>query len=228
METVIEDSGIGMSAEFLEHACESFARERTSTVSGQQGAGLGLSIARNLAELMKGSIRIESQQGKGTRVTILLPHRIGEAPKKQEPEQETVLFQGKCILMAEDIDINAVIATKLLTARGFQVERARDGVECVDMLQKADAGHYDLILMDIQMPNMDGYAATQSIRSLADKKKASIPILAITANAFKEDQEKAAESGMDGHIAKPLDAAKMFHTIGEVLEGKEDKGLSSP
>ncbi len=226
METVIEDNGIGMSAEFLDRAFETFSRERTSTISGLQGTGLGLSIAKNLADMMKGDIHIESQQGKGTRVTIRLPHRIGEAPPEQKAgaiaEQRSPLFQGKCILMAEDIDINAVIATKLLTTKGFQVERAKDGVECVDMLQKAEAGYYDLILMDIQMPNMDGYAATQSIRSLEDKGKSSIPILAITANAFKEDRERAAASGMDGHIAKPLDAAKMFQTIAEVLQKEEN------
>lgn len=222
VESIIEDSGIGMSKDFLDHAYESFARERTSTVSGLQGSGLGLAIVKNLVDLMRGTIDIESLQGKGTKVTIWLPHRFGEAPL-EKPEEETesfarVLFEGRRILLAEDIDINAMIATKLLTAKGFMVERAKDGVECVDMLLKAEAGYYDLILMDIQMPIMDGYRAAQSIRAFKDKKKASVPILALTANTFKEDCDKAVEAGMNGHIAKPLEASKMFLAISEVLQ----------
>ena len=224
METVIEDTGIGMSSEFLEHAYESFARERTSTVSGLQGTGLGLTIVKNLVDLMRGTICIQSRQGKGTKVTVLLPHRLGEAPaEKHGSELETMdpgLLEGRYILLVEDIDINAMIATKLLTSRGCLVDRAKDGVECIDMLLKAETGYYDLVLMDIQMPNMDGYQATQSIRAFEDKKKASIPILAMTANAFQEDCEKAFESGMDGHIAKPLDVAKMFRIITEALKDK--------
>lgn len=221
METVIEDNGIGMSREFLAHAYESFARERNSTVSGIQGTGLGLAIVKDLVDLMRGTISIESQQGQGTKVTIRLPHRLGEEPEKKASEEleklDIALFHGKRILLAEDIDINAMIATKLLSGKGFVVERAKDGVECVNMLLKAEKGYYDLVLMDIQMPNMDGYEAAQSIRAFSDPEKASIPILAMTANAFKEDCDKAAEAGMNGHIAKPLDAAKMFRTIAEAL-----------
>ena len=225
METVVEDNGIGMSAEFLAHAYDSFSRERTSTVSGIQGTGLGLAIVKDLVDLMRGTISIESQQGKGTKVTIRLPHRVGQAPAARPPEEtelsEAALFEGRRILMAEDIDINAMIATKLLTGKGFLVDRAKDGVECVNMQQKAKAGYYDLILMDIQMPNMDGYQAAKSIRAFTDKEKASVPILALTANAFKEDCDKALEAGMNGHIAKPLDAGKMFKLIGAVLQ-KQD------
>lgn len=221
VETVIQDNGIGMSKEFLAHAYESFSRERTSTVSGIQGTGLGLAIVKDLVELMRGTISIESQQGKGTKVTVLLPHRLGKAPaaeRAQEMEMlDRSLFEGRRILLAEDIDINAMIATKLLSDKGCIVERAKDGVECVDMLLKAEEGYYDLVLMDIQMPNMDGYNAARTIREFVDEKKASIPILAMTANAFKEDRDKAADAGMDGHIAKPLDAVKMFRTIAEVL-----------
>lgn len=224
METVIEDTGIGMSSEFLAHAYESFSRERTSTISGVQGTGLGLAIVKNLVDLMGGAIDLESRQGKGTKVTIRLPHKVGEAPgtvEKEEPEAVDCLpFEGLRALMAEDIDINAMIATKLLTSRGFRVERAKDGVDCVDMLLKAENGYYDLVLMDIQMPQMDGYTATRAIRTFEDAKKASIPIIAMTANAFQEDKEKAVEAGMDGHIAKPLDAAKMFETIAGVLKKK--------
>ena len=222
METVIEDSGIGMSEEFQAHAFESFARERTSTVSGQQGTGLGLAIVKNLAERMGGTVDIASRQGAGTRVTVRLPHRIGTAPaeKKQQPAQAPAgaPLEGRRILLVEDIDINAMIATKLLTSRGCRVDRAKDGVECVDMLLKAAGDGYDLVLMDIQMPNMDGYEAARTIRRFEDRKKASVPILAMTANAFQEDREKALEAGMDGHIAKPIDAAAMLRTIAETLE----------
>ncbi len=205
LETTVKDNGIGMSDEFLSHAYESFARERTSTASGIQGTGLGLAIVKNLVDLMKGTISIESRQGQGTAVTVRIPHRLGENPAEETGiESDFTLFEGNRILLAEDIDINAVIATKLLSGRGFSVERAKDGVECIDMLLKAKEGYYDLILMDIQMPNMDGYKAAQSIRAL-------------TANAFKEDCDRAAEAGMNGHIAKPLDPVKMFHSIAEIL-----------
>lgn len=232
VETVVEDNGIGMSPEFLAHAYESFSRERTSTVSGIQGTGLGLAIVKNLVDLMRGTISIDSRQGEGTKVTVCLPHRLGEAPEEKRPEEleflDPALFQGKRILMAEDIDINAMIATKLLSGKGCAVERARDGVECVDMLLKAKPGYYDLVLMDIQMPNMDGYKAAQTIRAFRDKEKARIPILALTANAFKEDCDKAAEAGMDGHIAKPLDAAKMFQAIAGVLEARKRSAPEEP
>jgi len=220
METVVQDNGIGMSEEFLAQAFESFSRERTSTVSGVQGTGLGLTIVKELVELMKGTIKIDSRQGQGTTVTVRLPHRLGEPPR--EPvctgAGNDHCFQGLRVLLAEDIDINAVIATKLLTSRGFTVDRARDGVECVDMLLKSAPGFYDLVLMDIQMPNMNGYQATQRIRGFEDREKAAIPILALTANAFKEDCEKAAEMGMNGHVAKPLDPAKLFRAIAEVVK----------
>lgn len=221
LETVIQDNGIGMSSEFLSHAYESFSREQTSTVSGIQGTGLGLAIVRNLVDLMKGTVHIESMPGQGTKVTIRTPHRPGSPSKVKDPKKpagaDDSILTGRRILLAEDIDINAVIAAKLLSDKGCIVERAKDGIECVDMLQKADTDYYDLVLMDIQMPNMDGYQAAQSIRVFSDKKKAAIPILAVTANAFPEDFDKTIESGMDGHIAKPLDAQKMFQTITEVL-----------
>lgn len=222
LETVIEDNGIGMSEEFQAYAYESFSRERTSTVSGIQGTGLGLAIVKNLVSLMNGRVTLQSRQGMGTKVTVCLPHRFGKTPadkKEGEPESwENLRLDGVHILLAEDIDVNAIIATKLLAGKGCIVERARDGVECVNMLLKAREGYYDLILMDIQMPVMDGYQAARSIRSFENVKKASVPILAMTANAFREDCEKAAEAGMDGHIAKPLNAGDMFRKIGEVLK----------
>ncbi len=218
VETVIEDNGIGMSEEFQAYAYESFSRERTSTVSGIQGTGLGLAIVKDLVSLMNGRVTLKSRQGMGTKVTVCLPHRFKKAPadkKEGEPDSwENLRFDGVHILLAEDIDVNAIIAT----SKGCIVERARDGVECVNMLLKANEGYYDLVLMDIQMPIMDGYQAARSIRSFDNVKKASVPILAMTANAFREDCEKAAEAGMDGHIAKPLNAGDMFRKIGEVLK----------
>lgn len=223
VETTVEDNGIGMSSEFLSHAYESFSREQTSTVSGVQGTGLGLAIVKNLVDRMQGTIRLESSPGQGTKVIVRFAHRLGKPPKPEavKPREEIPysLLEGKRILLAEDIDINAIIATKLLTDKGCTVERARDGVECVDMLLKADAGYYDLVLMDIQMPRLDGYGAAKSIRAAGDREKAAIPILAMTANAFQEDFNKAAKAGMNGHIAKPLDTTAMFRTITEALRG---------
>ncbi|MCM1135301.1 MAG: ATP-binding protein [Clostridium sp.] len=222
LETVIKDTGIGMSEEFLAHALESFSRERTSTISGVQGAGLGLAIVKNLVDMMKGTLQIESKQGAGTTVTLRLPHRLGIASAEKNPEApvafDASLLQDKRILLAEDIDVNAMVAIRILTKNGCAIDRARDGVECVDMLLKADPEYYDLILMDIQMPNMDGYHATLAIRSFSDTKKAKIPILAMTANAFKEDCDKAIAVGMNGHIAKPIDPAKLLQTIADVLK----------
>jgi len=219
VETVVKDSGIGMSPEFLEKAYESFARERTSTISGIQGTGLGLAIVKNLVDLMHGTIQIESRQGEGTTVTVRIPHRVGTAPEEVEKPKEIPadLLKDRRILMAEDIDINAVITTKLLTSRGAKVDRAKDGAECVEMLKKAEPGTYDLILMDIQMPVLDGYGAAQAIRALEDPERDGIPILALTANAFQEDCDRAIEAGMNGHVAKPLDAMKLFQAIMGVL-----------
>ncbi len=220
VETRVRDTGIGMSPEFLAQAFDSFSRERTSTVSGLQGTGLGLAIVKNLVEAMRGTVTIDSKQGVGTEVTVRLPHRLGEAPPNQRPQKEPApvdeaLFCGRRILLTEDIDINAMIAEKLLTGKGFLVERAKDGVECVDMLQKAPDGYYDLILMDIQMPVMDGYRTAETIRSFEDRKKAGIPILALTANAFQEDFERAMQAGMNGHVAKPLEASKLLRAIAD-------------
>ena len=207
--TVIEDTGIGMSGEFLPHLFEEFTREHTTTESRVIGTGLGMPIVKRLVELMQGSIEVESQLGRGTRFTVTLPHRIASKAEialrsDKNLEYSTELFQGRRILLAEDNDLNAEIAITILEEAGFSVERAADGVICVDMLSKAAPGYYDLILMDIQMPNMDGYRATQSIRRFADRQKADITIIAMTANAFEEDKQNAYRSGMNGHLAKPI------------------------
>lgn len=221
LETVVRDTGLGMSSAFLSHAFETFSREQTSTVSGIHGAGLGLAISKNLIELMRGTIQIESALGQGTTVTVRIPHRLSEQVVKKpadEPEEpDYSILSGKNILVTDDIDINAMIVSKLLINKGCTVERAKDGVECVDMVQSADAGRYDMVLMDIQMPNMDGYDATRAIRAFENREKADMLILALTANAFQEDIEKAFAAGMNGHIAKPLDAKVLFRKMAEAF-----------
>lgn len=216
---VIGDTGIGMSGTFLQTVYDSFSRERTSTESGQNGTGLGMAITKKLVELMGGTIRIESEQGKGTKVTILLRHRLADdiPVPADEPEQKTVAFQGKSILLAEDNDLNAEIAEEILKMDGFVVERAKDGIECISMLENHPAAYYDLILMDIQMPNMNGYRAAAAIREMVDKELADIPIVAMTANAFEEDKKRALEVGMNAHISKPVNIRALEETLGKLL-----------
>ncbi|MDO4489196.1 MAG: ATP-binding protein [Eubacteriales bacterium] len=223
--TVIEDTGIGMSKEFLPHIFDEFSRERNATLSRVTGTGLGMPIVKRLVELMHGTVKVESELGKGTKFTIELPHRVETAADDTEKtEKENLInaeiLRGRRILLAEDNDLNAEIAISFLDMDGMSVERAEDGIICVDMLEKHEAGYYDLILMDIQMPNMDGYKATQHIRRMADPLKANIPIVAMTANAFEEDKQNAYAAGMNGHLAKPVDPEKIRETIGRLLTGK--------
>lgn len=222
-QTVIEDTGIGMSKEYLPHIFEEFTRERTSTESRVVGTGLGMPIVKKLVDLMQGTIEVESQLGKGTRFTLKLPHRTAEKKDLNLLEEKTeeygnVCFAGKRILLAEDNELNAEIAAAILEEAGFTIEHASDGIICVDMLEKAASDYYDLILMDIQMPNMDGYKATQVIRRLPDSLKANIPILAMTANAFEEDRKNAFKVGMNGHIAKPIRVDKLLSALTEILK----------
>ena len=214
--TVIEDTGIGISQEFLPHIFDEFAREKNSTESGIAGTGLGMGITKKMIDLMEGTISIESELGKGTKVTVCLPHRIAAEPQKAASYDASV-FAGKRILLAEDNALNVEIAVTILEEAGFTVEHAGDGAACVDMLERREAGYYDLILMDIQMPNMDGYQATEVIRNMAVPEKASIPIIAMTANAFEEDRKAAFAAGMNGHIAKPIDLDKLFAALSKTL-----------
>ncbi|GEM_PF-3376567 len=219
-QNTISDTGIGMSHEFLPRLFEEFSREKTSTDNKIQGTGLGMPIVKRLVDLMGGTINVESELGKGTTIVVTLTHRIADgdslALQKQE-DIDTSIFQDKRILLAEDNDLNAEIAEAVLAEAGFEVERAVDGVVCVDMLLKAQSHYYDLILMDIQMPNLDGYLATRKIRLLQDQAKAHIPIVAMTANAFDEDRKRAAEAGMNGHLAKPINVRQLFRVLQEVL-----------
>ncbi len=219
--TVVKDTGIGISKQFLPHIFESFSREKSVTDSKIVGTGLGMGIVKRLIELMNGVISVESELGKGTTVTLTIPHRIADvAPKNEDTEVaiDSKTFAGKRILLAEDNELNAEISIVILGEAGFEVEHAGDGIVCVDMINKHDAGYYDLVLMDVQMPNMDGLKATTVIRRLTDKAKASTPIVAMTANAFEEDRKKCLEAGMDGFITKPIDIQKLMGTLIEILK----------
>ena len=218
---IVEDTGIGMSEEYLPHIFEEFTRERTSTESKVIGTGLGLPIVKSLIELMEGTIHVESKVGKGTRMIILLSFPIATKADILKCRGDKRLFSfngvaGKTILIAEDNDLNAEIAVTLLKEAGYDVERVADGVQCVNALQEKPEGYYDVILMDIQMPNMDGYKATKTIRQLPGR-RAGIPIIAMTANAFDEDKKKALEAGMNAHIAKPIDIRVLFETLEQIL-----------
>ena len=224
-QTVIEDTGIGMSEEFLSHIFEYFSRERSTTESGVSGTGLGTAIVKKLVDLMHGTIEVESKLGEGTKITLKMNHQItgnqDARPNFQnEQEYNTRDFTGKRILLVEDNDLNAEIAIAILEEHGLEVERAEDGIVCVNMIEKADADHYDLVLMDIQMPNMDGYKATQLIRKLPDRKKSRLPVIAMTANAFEEDKRNALVAGMDGFLSKPIVIEELIHTLQNSMEMK--------
>ena len=223
----IEDTGIGMSKEYLPHIFEEFSRENTSTESKVIGTGLGLPIVKSLVDLMGGTIEVSSEVTVGTNTIIILPFLVSEEECKnavQEQQESTkllTLLMGKRILLAEDNELNAEIAITILEEEGLKVEWAEDGIKCLEMLKKVPEDYYDMILMDIQMPNMDGYRTTEEIRSLPDK-RAQIPIVAMTANVFDEDKKKAYEAGMNGYIAKPIDTKAIFSTLGEILQEKSE------
>ena len=215
----IKDNGIGMSEEFQKHIFEQFARERTSTVSKIQGTGLGMAITKSLVDMMGGRITVKSEQGKGSEFAISLRFPIGEAKTEQTPPAaKASAFTGKKLLVVEDNELNLEIASTLLKEAGFEVDTAENGKIAVEKVEAASADRYDLILMDIQMPEMDGYEATRRIRALPDTKKAALPIVAMTANAFEDDRKNALRAGMNGHIAKPLDIQKLFQVLSELLK----------
>ena len=221
-QTVVSDTGIGMSKEFLPHIFEEFSREKTTTESRVVGTGLGMPIVKTLVTLMHGTIEVESEQGVGTKFTVTLDHRIArkEEIKVEEEEikdKDIVSYKGKRILLAEDNELNTEIAVTILEEAGFIVEHAENGQVCVDMIKNAKIGYYDLVLMDIQMPVMDGYKATETIRAI-NNPRCDIPIIAMTANAFDEDKRKAYVIGMDGHIAKPINIPQLLETISKVLK----------
>lgn len=217
----VADNGIGMSQEFQKHIFEPFERERTSTVSKVEGSGIGMGIVKKLVGLMGGTVAVESKIGVGSTFTVTIPCRIAsedetQAKRETNPSDQKCL-RGTRILLTEDNDLNAEIATELLQEEGCTVDRAKDGVECVDMLEKAANGTYQLILMDIQMPVMNGYDAAKKIRRMDDPQKANIPIIAMTANAFTEDRQVALDAGMNDHIAKPINMNVLVPTLRKYL-----------
>lgn len=222
---IIEDTGVGMSGEFIGHIFEQFAREKTSTVSHTQGTGLGMSITKSLVDLMGGEIRVESELGKGSVFTVSLEFKITSADmvhgKAAADDSSSLIdLSGRRVLLVEDNDLNMEIAKAMLEAMGLEVETASDGSEALEKVKKESADRYDLILMDIQMPMMNGYEATRAIRALDDRDKAGIPIIAMTANAFDEDRTNAFEAGMNDHIAKPLDITILRDTIAARLQDR--------
>ena len=224
--TRVRDTGIGMSQEYLEKIFEAFTREQNTTKSKIAGTGLGMSIVKKYIDLLGGTIHVESELGKGTTFTVTLKHRIADESYYVEKHAETTvtgstILEGRNILLAEDNDLNAEIAAAILERAGFHIERVEDGIQCVNRIEKMPAGTYDMILMDIQMPKMDGYKATQAIRRLPDRDKACIPIIAMTANAFEEDKREAFAAGMNGHIAKPIQVDKLLSTLAEVIMQQE-------
>jgi len=223
----VKDTGIGMSREFQKHIFEPFEREQTSTVSGIQGTGLGMSITKNIVDMMGGTITVISEEGKGSEFIVSLQFKTNDEPVqcKTVPEYEEkavsqIDFKGKKILLVEDNEMNQEIVVAILEEAGLFVDTAEDGTVAVDIMKSAKPGQYDLILMDIQMPHMDGYEATRAIRALTGPKISGIPIIAMTANAFEDDKRRAIEAGMNGHIAKPFDVGKLFETLAFILEGR--------
>lgn len=221
IQTKVTDTGIGMSEEFLPSLFELFTRERNTTLSKIPGTGLGMAIVKNFVDLMNGSIEVESELGKGSTFTITIPHKIANKDytnRNIESSNEfDINFMGKRILLAEDNELNAEITTTILSEMGFEVKAVEDGILCVNEIQRQPANTYDLILMDIQMPNMDGYKATHCIRRLLQPEKANIPIIAMSANAFEEDKKKAFDVKMNDYITKPIDFQKMEEVLKHIL-----------
>ncbi|WP_296119333.1 ATP-binding protein, partial [uncultured Eubacterium sp.] len=220
--TRVSDTGIGMSEDYLTEIFEAFTREQNTTKSKIAGTGLGMSIVKKYVDLLGGTIEVESEPGKGSTFTVILKHRIADESYyvKKHLEESGIsreILKDRSILLAEDNDLNAEIAAVILERAGLKVERVEDGLECVNRITEMPAGTYDIILMDIQMPKMDGYKATQTIRDLSDQEKACIPIIAMTANAFEEDKRAAIAAGMNGHIAKPIQVDKLLSILAEII-----------
>ena len=224
-QTKVSDTGIGMSEEFLPSLFELFTRERNTTLSKIPGTGLGMAIVKNFVDLMDGSIEVESELGEGSTFTITIPHKIADKDYTnrniESSNASDIDFKGKKILLAEDNELNAEITTTILSEMGFEVKAVEDGILCVNEIQHLPANAYDLILMDIQMPNMDGYKATHCIRHLSQPEKANIPIIAMSANAFEEDKKKAFDVKMNDYITKPIDFQKMEEVLKHILSKKD-------
>ena len=220
--TRISDTGIGMSQDYLTRIFEAFTREQNTTKSKIAGTGLGMSIVKKYVDLLGGTIQVESELGKGSTFTVTLKHKIADESyygkgQIENPETGTEILKGRNILIAEDNDLNAEIAAAILERAGLKTERMENGVQCVNLITKMPAGTYDMILMDIQIPEMDGYEVARVIRQLPDRDKACIPIIAMTANAFEEDRKDAMAAGMNGHMAKPIQVDQLLSMLAEMI-----------
>ena len=225
----IKDNGIGMSKEFQEHVFDSFARERTVTEGGITGTGLGMAITKNIVDLMGGTIHLTSKQGEGSEFIVTLECELADKTVQDKQsscpkaEKKHLDYSGKKVLLVEDNELNREIATEILKSLGLKVDYAADGMEAVEIMSSEAGNQYDMIFMDIQMPKMDGYTATREIRTLKDTKKANVPIIAMTANAFDEDRKKAIKAGMNGHIAKPIDVNVILQNLDRIFGQKGDE-----
>ncbi|MGO5276766.1 ATP-binding protein [Holdemanella porci] len=218
IQTQVKDTGVGMSEDYLPTLFDSFSREYNTTIGKVSGTGLGMAIVKNLVDMMDGDICVKSKRGEGTCFTVTFEHRIADEECIELNQELDVLdgksvLQGKHVLLVEDNELNAEIAMAILEQSGLIMDRVEDGLACINRLSEVDADLYDLILMDIQMPNVNGYEATRRIRQFKNLKKASIPILAMTANAFEEDKKMAMEAGRNGHISKPIDVNALENQI---------------
>ncbi|MDO4479414.1 MAG: transporter substrate-binding domain-containing protein [Lachnospiraceae bacterium] len=219
-QTTISDTGIGMSEEFLPHIFEEFSREQNTTDAKVEGTGLGMPIVKRFVDMLGGTISVTSEKGVGTTFVITIPHKIADRAQLSALDEVTYdpkVFEGRRVLLAEDNDLNAEIAEEILGEAGFIVDRAENGAVCVDKLKRSPDGYYDIVLMDIQMPEMNGYEAAKAIRALADPLKADIKILAMTANAFEEDKQEAFRAGMNGHLAKPINVRELLNVLANFL-----------
>ena len=215
----IKDSGRGMSESFKKIVFQPFSREEDASIAKSQGSGLGLAITKKVVDLMGGTIDVISEVGVGSEFIITLPFKLCTFPVLQEDDDNTAVdFSGKRVLLTEDTDTNQMIAKDILESAGFYVDIAKDGVEAVEKMKIREAGYYDIILMDPYMPNMDGFEATRQIRSLQDKEKSLIPIIALSSSAFGEDKVKSFECGMNAHLAKPYDIPTLLRTIKRLLK----------
>lgn len=226
-EFIVSDTGIGMSEEFAEHIFEPFTQEHAENRSSYQGTGLGMSIVKNLINKMKGTITLETKQGEGSTFTITLPVKLDTVCfEETETEEEETSIEGMKILLVEDNDLNLEVAQYILEDAGAEIIVARNGLESVELFEQSESDSFDVILMDVMMPVMDGLTATKRIRKLKRKDARTVPVIAMTANVFNEDIIAAKEAGMNEHIAKPLDFDKLIHTLAKYFL-KMDKKLIS-
>lgn len=220
LQTMVSDTGIGMSKDYLPKIFEEFSREYTSTENRIEGTGLGMPIVKKLVDFMDGTIEVESEPGKGTTFTVTIPFRIASEQDERQKvvaEADPKKLVGKRILLVEDNELNTEIATEILSELGVLVDHAENGIICIEMLERVEPEYYDLILMDVQMPELDGYGATEKIRAMKDERKANIPIIAMTANAFEEDRQNAFAAGMNGHLSKPIEVPKLLQVLAEIV-----------